>query len=119
MLGLKRLAPYVTMGRRSSPYGMPWHRKGLKLALGKDRPLTKQKTPWTSASRCLNWWVECRRGSASNLTILQRTRGGRGVHPARWRWLSRGTSSWEFASVRVGSWGQRRERQGLSPRWRW
>ena len=41
--GVRRSAPYVSMGRRRL-LAMRWHRKGLTPAPGEDRRLTKEKT---------------------------------------------------------------------------
>ena len=59
--GVRRSAPYVSIGRRR-PLAMRWHRKGLIPAPGEDRTLTKEKTAWARESLCLKWWVAVRAG---------------------------------------------------------
>jgi len=50
--GVKRSAPYVSMGRRR-PLATGWHRKGLTPAPGEDRRLTKEKIAWARDNLCL------------------------------------------------------------------
>ena len=50
--GVRRSAPYVSMGRRR-PLAMRWHRKGLTPAPGEDKRLTKEKIAWARESLCL------------------------------------------------------------------
>ena len=72
-LGVRRLAPYMSMGRRR-PLAMRWQRKGLTPAAGEDRRLTKEKMAWTKDSLCLKWWVVLRVGVnqyPSHLTTLE------------------------------------------------
>jgi len=52
--GVRRSAPYVSMGRRR-PLAIRWHRKGLTPAPGEDRRLTKEKIAWARDSLCLKW----------------------------------------------------------------
>ena len=71
--GVRRSAPYVSMERRR-PLAMRWHRKGLTLAPGEDRRLTKEKIAWAKDSLCLKWWVVLRaevNQYPSNLTTLE------------------------------------------------
>jgi len=53
--GVRRSAPYVSMGRRR-PLAMRWQRKGLTPAPGEDRRLKKEKIAWAKDSLCLKWW---------------------------------------------------------------
>jgi len=59
--GVRRSAPYVSMGRMR-PLAMRCHRKGLTPAPGEDRRLTKDKIAWARDSLCLKWWVLLRPG---------------------------------------------------------
>jgi len=71
--GVRRSAPYVSMGRRR-PLAMWWHRKGLTPAPGEDRRLTKEKIAWAKDSLCLKWGVVLRAGVnpyPSHLTTLE------------------------------------------------
>jgi len=71
--GVRRSAPYVSMGRRR-PLAIRWHRKSLTPAPGEDRRLTKEKIAWAKDSQCLKWWVVLRAGVnqyPSHLTTLE------------------------------------------------
>jgi len=71
--GVRRSAPYVSMGRRR-PLPMRWHRDGLTPAPGEDRRLTTEKIAWAKDSLCLNWWVVLTAGVnqyPSHLTTLE------------------------------------------------
>ena len=73
VFGVRRSAPYVSMGRRR-PLAMRWHRKGLMPAPEEDRRLTKEKIACGKDSRCLKWWVALRAGVnqyPSHLTTLE------------------------------------------------
>jgi len=72
-LGVRRSAPYVSMGRRG-PLAIRWHRKGLTPTPGEDRRLTKEKIACAQDSLCLKWWVVLRAGVnqyLSHLTTLE------------------------------------------------
>jgi len=58
---VRRWAPYVNMGR-GRPLAIWWHRKGLTLAAGEDKRLTKKKIAWAKDRLCLKWWVVLRAG---------------------------------------------------------
>ena len=71
--GVRRSAPYVSLGRRRW-LAMRWQRKGLTRAPGEDRRLTKEKIAWAKDSLCLKWWVVLRAGVdpyPSHLTTLE------------------------------------------------
>jgi len=70
--GVRRSAPYVSMGRRR-PLAMRWHREGLTPAPAQDKRLIKEKIAWAKDSLCLKWWVVLRAGVnqyPSHLTTL-------------------------------------------------
>jgi len=50
--GVRRSAPYVSIGRRRL-LAMRWHRKGLTPAPGEDKRLTKEKIAWAKDNLCL------------------------------------------------------------------
>jgi len=71
--GVRRSAPYGSMGRRR-PLAMRWHRKGLTPAPGEDRGLKKEKIAWAKDRLCLKWRVVLRAGGnqyPSHLTTLE------------------------------------------------
>jgi len=73
-LGVRRLASYVSIGRRR-PLAMRWHRKGRTPAPGEERGLMKEKMAWARYSLCLKWCVEVRAGVnqyPSHLMTLER-----------------------------------------------
>ena len=51
----------MNMGR-GRPLAIWWHRKGLTLAAGEDKRLTKKKIAWAKDRLCLKWWVVLRAG---------------------------------------------------------
>jgi len=59
--GVRRSAPYVSMGRRR-PLAIKWHRKGLMPGPRENRCLTKEKIAWAKDSLCLKWGVVLRAG---------------------------------------------------------
>jgi len=93
--GVRRSAPYVSMGRRR-PVAMRWHRKGLTPAPGEDRRLTKEEMVWATCSLCLKWCVVLRAGvnqSASHLTTWV---GWKRWPLVRWGPLRRGIFASEY-----------------------
>ena len=56
-VGVRRSAPYVSMGQRR-PVVMRWRRKGRTPAPGEERRLMKEKTAGARESLCLKWCVE-------------------------------------------------------------
>jgi len=62
-LGVKRSAPWVSMGRRR-PWVMRLQRKAVTAAPGEDKPLMQEKLAWASESLCLKWLVVVRAGES-------------------------------------------------------
>jgi len=60
-VGVRRSAPYVSMGQRR-PLAMRWNKQGRTPALGEERPLTKVKIARARDSLCLKWCVGERAG---------------------------------------------------------
>jgi len=60
-VGVRRSAPYVSMGQRR-PVATRCHRNGGTPAPGEERRLTKEKMAWARDSLCMKWWVEERTG---------------------------------------------------------